>query len=349
MTHPFPVKVVALQAGVSVATVDRVIKRRGGVHANTVRRVMQALDELARQSTQVGLSGRKFMLDVLMVAPRRFTDAVRAALEAELPSLHPAVLRSRFYLHETLDVEGIVELLERIRKNGSHGVLLKAPDLPAVAEAVNRLAAAGIPVVTLVTDLPASARRSYVGMDNRAAGETAACLVGHWLGAGRRPRKQQVLVTLSSNRFHGEEEREIGFRRALRERHRHLSIVDVSEGHGIDGATGTLVRQALADHPAIAAVYSIGGGNAAIVQAFARAGRSCQVFIGHDLDADNVALLKSGAIQAVLHHDLGQDMRRACQEILRAQGALPAQAQSPSLSAIQIVTPWNLPVLNGVN
>lgn len=347
MTHPFPVKVVALQAGVSVATVDRVLKQRGGVHANTVRRVMQALDELARQSTQVGLSGKKFMLDVLMVAPQRFTDAVRAALEAELPSLHPAVLRSRFHLHETLAVAGIVELLERIRKNGSHGVLLKAPDLPPVAAAVGRLAAAGIPVVTLMTDVPSSARHGYVGMDNRAAGETAAYLVGQWLGAEKKRRKQQVLVTLSSNRFHGEEEREIGFRRALRERHRHLSIVEVSEGHGIDGATGALVRQALADHADIAAVYSIGGGNAAIVRAFAQAGRPCQVFIGHDLDADNVALLKAGAIHAVLHHDLGQDMRRACQEILRAQGALPALTQAQPLSAIQVVTAWNLPALTG--
>lgn len=346
MTHPFPVKVVALQAGVSAATVDRVIKQRGGVHANTVRRVMQALDELARQSTQVGLSGRRFMLDVLMVAPRRFTDAVRGALEAELPSLHPAVLRSRFHLHEILEVDGIIDLLERIRKNGSHGVLLKAPDVPPVAEAVNRLAAAGIPVVTLVTDLPGSARRSYVGMDNRAAGETAAYLIGQWLGSRK---KLQVLVTLSSNRFHGEEEREIGFRRALRERHRHLSVVEVSEGNGIDGATGALVRDALAAHPGIAAVYSIGGGNAAIVRAFGQAGRRCQVFIGHDLDADNVALLKAGAIHAVLHHDLGQDMRRACQEVLRAQGALPALARPASLSAIQVVTPWNLPPLQGVN
>jgi hypothetical protein len=31
------------------------------------------------------------------------------------------------------------------------------------------------------------------------------------------------------------------------------------------------------------------------------------------------------------------------------QGVLPALAQAASLSAIQIVTPWNLPVLNGVN
>ena len=342
MAHPFPLKVVALQAGVSIATVERVVRGGAGVHPSTVRRVLQAQEELARQSVQVGLSGKKFMIDVLMVAPQRFTDSVRQALEAELPSLHPAVLRSRFHLHETLEVARIVELLERIHKNGSHGVLLKAPDLPQVADAVGRLAAAGIPVVTLVTDLPGSRRCTYVGIDNRAAGETAACLIGQWLG---NAKKQQVLVTLSSNRYHGEEERELGFRRALRERHRNLSIVEVSEGHGIDGATGPQVAQALRDHPGIAGVYSIGGGNAAIVAAFAQAGRRCKVFIGHDLDADNLALLRAGAIQAVLHHDLGQDMRHACQDILRALGALPPLKQGQSLSAIQIVTPWNLPAL----
>ena len=58
---------------------------------------------------------------------------------------------------------------------------------------------------------------------------------------------------------------------------------------------------------------------------------------------------KSGAIHAVLHHDLGQDMRRACQEVLRAQGALPALTHALPLSAIQIVTSWNLPALNGLN
>ena len=341
MAHPFPLKVVALQAGVSIATVERVVRGGAGVHPSTVRRVLQAQEELARQSVQVGLSGKKFMIDVLMVAPRRFTDSVRQALEAELPSLHPAVLRSRFHLHETLEVERIVELLERIRKNGSHGVLLKAPDLPPISAAVARLTEANIPVVTLVTDLPGSRRSTYVGMDNRAAGETAAYLIGQWLGSAR----QKVLVTLSSNRYHGEEEREVGFRRALRERHRNLGIVEVSEGHGIDGATGPQVAQALLEHPGIAGVYSIGGGNAAIVEAFAQAGRRCKVFIGHDLDADNLALLRAGAIQAVLHHDLGQDMRRACHDILRALGALPPLKKAQSLSAIQIVTPWNLPTL----
>jgi len=232
-----------------------------------------------------------------------------------------------------------VSLLEEIARRGSNGLLLKPPDVPEIAVAVDRVAQSGIPVVMLVTDLPNSRRLAYVGVDNRAAGETAAYLIGEWLGE----RRADVLVTLSSNRFRGEEEREIGFRRALREHFPSLGIVDISEGHGIDRATGELVRAALSDHPRIAAVYSIGGGNTSIVQAFAELNRPCRVFIGHDLDVDNLELLRSRRISAVLHHDLRHDMRTACIHIMRAQGALP-KSIVPGASNIQLITPFNIPV-----
>ena len=338
MSHPFLVKDIALQAGVSIATVDRVLHGRSGVRQHTIRRIEQAIRELETQRSQVGLSGRKFILDLVMEAPVRFTGAVRMALEAEMPSLHPAVFRSRYHLAEMRAAANTVSLLEEIARRGSNGIFLKAPDLPEIAAAVDRVVQSGIPVVTLVTDLPNSRRLAYVGVDNRAAGETAAYLIGQWLGE----RPANVLVTLSSNRFRGEEEREIGFRRALREYFPDLGIVDVSEGHGIDRATGGLVRAALTDHPEIAAVYSIGGGNTSIVQAFVELKRPCRVFIGHDLDVDNLELLRSRRISAVLHHDLRHDMRTACIQIMRAHGALPKSIVS-GVSNIQVITPFNIP------
>lgn len=327
-----------MQAGVSIATVDRVLNNRDGVRQHTRQRVEQALRDLDRQRQQVGLSGRKFLIDIVMETPTRFSDAVRAALEAEMPALAPAVFRGRYHLGEVQRVDEVAALLDQIGERGSHGVLLKAADDPAVVAAVDRLVERGIPVVTVVTDLPLSRRAAYVGMDNRAAGETAAYLIGKWVG----DEAADVLVTLSSNRFRGEEEREIGFRRLLRDRYPGLGIVEISEGRGIDPATGDLVREALRRSPRIAAVYSIGGGNRAVLEAFAASGRECRVFIGHDLDVDNVDLLQRGALTAVLHHDLRQDMRAACQHILRAQGALP-KAGAPGLSPVQIVTPFNLP------
>ena len=97
MGHRYRIREIALQAGLSEATVDRVLNQRGGVRASTVQEVHQAIADLDRQYTQLRLGGRTFMVDVVMQAPERFSSAVRAALEAELPLLRPAVIRCRFH------------------------------------------------------------------------------------------------------------------------------------------------------------------------------------------------------------------------------------------------------------
>ena len=197
MGHPYRIREIAVQAGLSERTVDRVLNSRGGVRASTVREVKQAIADLDRQRSQLRLGGRTFILDVVMQAPERFTSAVRDALEAVLPSLRPAAVRSRFHFRETCPPEELVATLDRIRMRGSQGVILKAPDLPEITTACWRLTQAGIPLVTLVTDLPGSQRLAYIGMDNRAAGATAAYLIGQWLG----DRPGNILVTLSRDFF----------------------------------------------------------------------------------------------------------------------------------------------------
>lgn len=338
MGHPYRIREIAVQAGLSERTVDRVLNKRSGVRASTVREVQQAIADLDRQRTQLRLGGRTFIIDVVMQAPERFTSAVRNALEAVLPSLRPAAVRSRFHFREICPTDELVATLDRIRTRGSQGVILKAPDLPEMVAACSRLAGAGIPVVTLVTDVPGSQRLAYIGMDNRAAGATAAYLMGQWLG----DRQGNILVTLSRDFFRGEEEREMGFRSAMRSRYPDRSLVEIDNSDGLDETMRGLVLAALESDPAINAVYSIGGGNMATVEAFASAGRSYSVFIAHDLDQDNTRLLRGGRISAVLHHDLSQDMRQACHAILQAHKALPGAAH-PWPSNIHVITPYNMP------
>lgn len=338
MSRTFLVKEIADQAGLSVATVDRVLHGRPGVRALTRARVAEAVAALEAQSRQRALVGRKFAIDLVMEAPQRFTQAVRAALESELPTLQPAVFRARFHLWEVASAETVIASLDALARRGSDGVILKAPDVPEMVAAVDRLTALGIPVVTLATDLPFSRRQAYVGIDNRAAGETAAYLIANWL----RPQPARILVSLSSNRFRGEEEREAGFRQALRRLCPEVGIVEISEGGGMDAETIALVRRALTEDRSIAGAYSIGGGNTAMLTAFAEAGQRCSVFIAHDLDADNARLLHERRISAVLHHDLRQDMRTACRHIMRAHGALRDVA-SAAVSPVLVITPFNLP------
>lgn len=331
----FPLKDIALQAGLSLATVDRVMHERAGVRAVTRTRVAAAISELERQYVQSGLAGRRFVIDVVMDTPQRFSTAVREAFEAELPGMRPASFAARFHVAETMSEHELLSILQAIRRRGSHGVVLKAASTPAIAELAAQLMAAKIPVVTLVTDLPARARIGYVGMDNRVAGATAGYLLGRM--AGEQPGK--VLVTLSSRLFAGEDEREQGFRNVLADRFPQLSVVRISEGFGVDRTTQLLVGDALEQEPDIRAVYSIGGGNRAILKAFDEARRECAVFAAHDLDQDNVRLLATGAITFVIHHDLRHDARSACQLMLAYHRMLPSDFQVAP-SRVAIATPF---------
>ena len=81
MAHEFPIKDIAFQAGLSTATVDRVINGRGGVRRQTEARVRAALNELERQETGLAASGRKLTVDIVMEAPDRFTRSrIRGAV-----------------------------------------------------------------------------------------------------------------------------------------------------------------------------------------------------------------------------------------------------------------------------
>jgi LacI family transcriptional regulator len=332
MANRYKIREIAQQSGLSKATVDRVLNRRAGVRESTRAEVMQAIADLDKQRTQLRLNGRRYLIDVVMQTPRRFSDAFRAAVENELPTFAPAVLRARFHLCEHGASTQVVETLGRIR--ASHGVILNAQDEPAVAEAIDTLIASGVPVVTYATDVPSSGRCAYVGIDNRAAGVTAAYLVHQWLG----PTASDVLVTLSLNVFRGEEECEAGFRTGLRGSGRR--IITVSGTDGVDGVSDNLLR-ALEENPSVRATYSIGGGNAATVAAFDRLGLCCRVYIAHHLDADNCRLLRTGRISAVLHNDLRVDARTAMGLILQAGGALPVEPARPT--PVHVVTPYNMP------
>ncbi|MDQ6896650.1 MAG: LacI family transcriptional regulator, partial [Actinomycetota bacterium] len=72
------------------------------------------------------------------------------------------------------------------------------------------------------------------------------------------------------------------------------------------------------------------------------AGRDRLVHIAHDLDIDNLELLQTGSLSAVLHHDLHTDARNAIRQVLRYHRLLPG-APTSTPANVQVVTPFNIP------
>ena len=338
MTHRFPIKEIALQAGLSTATIDRAINRRAHVSPQTKARVAAAIAELEAQEAQLAARGRRMFFDFVIEAPARFSREVQSAALSVLPQIRAAVCRPRFLTQEIMEEGDAARALARIAKRGSHGVCLKARDLPEIRAAVEKLAAAGIPVVSLVTDIRTPARTAYIGLDNQVAGATAAYLISRSLGsmAGR------VLAMRSNDRFLGEEERETAFADKLSDLCPNLRIVHVSGGSGVPFETARLL-DGIADRLAdLRAVYSMGGGNRTILELLRQNRCQPDIFIAHDLDRENRALISSGRIGFILHHDLRADMANVFQAFLRYHRLVPDNLPQ-TISNVQVVTPENIP------
>jgi LacI family transcriptional regulator, galactose operon repressor len=338
MTHRFPIKEIALQAGLGTATVDRVLNDRPNVSPQTRQRVHAAIAELKGQETQLSARGRRLFIDFVVEAPNRFTDEIKHAAETILPTLGAGVFRPRFIFQEVMTEDDVLAILRRIAKRGSHGVCLKARDLPRICDAVNALTTAGIPVVTLATDIPNSSRTAYVGLDNANAGRTAAYLMTKFLGG----QAGTVLTTKSQHAFFGEEERDSGFREVMKRDCPDVELIDASGGAGVPWHMIKHVAEMVSDVKDLKGVYSMGGGNEAILQILADQGHRPQVFIAHDLDKENKRLLEQGVLTFVLYHDLRADIRNAFLAFAQHHRLMQLD-ETPHVSDIQIVTPFNPP------
>lgn len=338
----FTIKQIAAQAGISTATVDRVLNARAGVHHQTRLRVERAIAELDRRAAASLAIGWNVYVDVIMHSPLRFTTLVQAAVESAMADLDPFRVSARFHLFEDIETPELVRQIEARAADRPGGIILKASDEPAIADAVNRVTAQGVPVVTLVTDLPRSQRLAYVGMDNRAAGRTAAFLLGRILGDRPNGKDEgSIIAHIGSHNFQGEEERETGFRALLRERFPKLSVVEVSGSYGLDRETRRRVATSLKERRDIVGVYSMGGGNRGILEAFDDAKRPVLAYIGHDLDAENRALLEAGRIDAIIDHDLVADARDALRAILHHHRRIESH-HSNQPSRAMVITRYNL-------
>lgn len=307
---------VAREAGVSLATVDRVLNGRAGVHARTVEKVQTAVDRLNYQPDRMAsrlARGRDYRFEVIL--PIGANDFMRV-LEAEFRATAERFVQERVLLNITLvdvfDGEALAVALERLPSD-IDGVAVVALDHPAVAEAINTIADQGIAVVTLVSDLPGTRRAHFVGIDNSAAGRTAASLLGRFLGG----RKGKVGLIAGSLALRDHIERQYGFEQVVAREYPDLEVLPVREGRDEDDRVQRVAEALLAEHDDLVGIYNVGAGTTGVVAALEKIGRSRDlIFVAHELTASNRRHLIRGSIDAVINQDPGHMARSAARILL---------------------------------
>jgi LacI family transcriptional regulator len=334
---------IAEKAGVSLATVDRVLNRRPGVRAKTRELVEEAISEIGyiRDVAAANLAKKRLyrfeflipdndnsfmrlLRDVVgEVASTMRLDRVDVELR-EIPAYDPDAL--------------IAEIIASIARKAD-GIAIVAIDHDGVRAAADAADAAGIPVVTLVSDLPGSRRIHYAGIDNVAAGRTAAALLGRFMGA----QKGDVAVIAGLLVARDHRERLSGFEDVIGESFSGFRVLPVIEGRDDPVLVEKLVSRLLADNPDIVGIYSLGGGNRGLLRALKASGRGVSLpVVAHELTSTAREALNSGHFDAVLNQDPGHEVRSAIR-VMKAHADGQAVVEAQERIRIDIFLKDNLP------
>jgi len=343
MTNQVTITQIAETAGVSTATVDRVLNSRPGVNPATVRKVREAMANLGGGAPIRGrprsTSNYRFAF-VLPAARLGFFDQVdRVVAQAAGEFRHPHITE---ITHRLPAADPNVFAAELAKLSDLDGVALLAPDVPPVKLAVNELVRAGVHVVTLFSDVPGSLRETAIGADNRAAGRTAGLLLGRSL-----PRDRPALCALMSpaTRFATELDRRIGFQQVLEERFSNarawrLFEMPESEDEAYEYARVVLAPDATGGR--LDGLYNVGACSFGIARALTEHGYDHNlIFVAHDLLEVHRSMLLSGTLSYLLHQDV-QYAVTAASRVLRALCDGVRGALAINNPRVEIITAENL-------
>jgi len=259
---------VAAQAGLSVATVDRVLNARAPVTRDTAERVFHAAEAVGYFAARLigqRLHERRptYRFGILLLATAQaFYGQLAAAIEHSARRHASANLSCQFEYVVDRSPAAIIEQIEQLAVQCDALAVVSFTD-PRINACIEQIRAAGVPVVALLSDVDIQGQMPYVGQDNRQVGRTMGWLLAHLCGAAQG----SVAVLLGGYRFLGHQARVDALRAYLAEHAPGLRLLDAVINLDDDRLTEEASLELLARHPDLRGLCVVGGGGDGVISA----------------------------------------------------------------------------------
>ena len=337
------IKDLADAAGVSIATVNRVIGRSGSVSRATMQRVVDAAREigfygLAGLEHRVTTARRKHRLGFIIQSPHQlFVSTLAQALEAKAQ------------LNEDYDVQLTVEQIAdlapervstRMLELGEQcdALCVLAAEHPLVTDAIERLAEQDIPVVALISALSSRSNVGYVGLDSWKVGRTAAWALHHLCHANRK-----IGMFVGTHRYRCHDLYESGFRSYFREYVNDFELLEPLSTFESDAIAREITEDLLRKHRDLGGLYISGGGVHGVLAALRGSGKVGQIVtVGHDMMETTKAGLLDGALTLMISHPFGTIAKEAITATIRAKNAGPGAGSQSVIIPFEIYNRENI-------
>ena len=161
-------KEIAELAGVHKSTVDKVLHNRPGVSEAKRAEIKKLLEEYSYESNPLAkaLNYQKKKMEIAVVLIRVNASAfIKQGMELVKKDFNSFNIKIRYYETSVSSGREQADLLKKLVEEKISGIVLHAIEDDAVKEAMEEVHEAGIPLITVNSDLATAPKLCYVGQD----------------------------------------------------------------------------------------------------------------------------------------------------------------------------------------
>lgn len=297
------IKDIAKIAGVSRATVDKVLHDRPGVRKETRKKVQQVIDDLEYRpniaAKALKLQQKKITIGVVLLKLDSLPEKL-AGINAELNKYKDFGLETKVYIVDYPNIQAQVSALEDCRKLNLSGVIVNPLNTVEIKKSIQKLTDDGIPVITVNSDIIKSSRKCFIGQDMMQAGKTAGRIMGRFLSG-----KGKVAAITGSKQYLTDEYRLKGFSKILKQEYPDIDICKVIETRENPTLTYKETAKLLNETPDLDGIFVTSGAVTGVGQAIKTLGFSNKLtVISFDLYDEIIEFVKDGIIDCTIGQDL---------------------------------------------
>lgn len=335
-------KDLAKAAGVSLATIDRVLNERSGVRKKTIEKVNQAIVNIGyiRDLSAANLARSRdyrFVFILPMAGDHFLAEILHNIEELNTKLAGERVLVESIQVDER-DPHKLAKLVHELDTDKVDGVAIMAPETPPLRDAIHHLKERGIHVLAFISNLPNSDCDDFVGIDNKAAGRTAAKLLGGFIN----PEKGEIIVIAETMQSRDSLERRLGFDSIINTEFKQLTVLPTLETYNDPQRTLQVVSNALLSHKNIQGMYILSSEARIIMHAISDIPQIAHLTkIAHERTSYTQLALEKKQLDAVITQNIGHLVRSAVRT-LRAKSDHRAINESQEKIRIEILLRENL-------
>jgi len=334
---------LAAAAGVSIATVNRVIGGSGKVKQPTMQRIKDTAEAigfygLGAIGSRVAAARAKYRFGFLLHQPTRaFYKNLANALQGAAERMTDYQIEIRIEFLDDLSPQNIAARMLALAED-CDAVGVVAAVHPIVTQAIEMLQEHGTPVFALISQLASTGKVHYVGVDGWKVGRTAAWVFEH---VCKKPGKLGILI--GNPRYRCQEVNESGFRSYFREHATEFTLLEPLLTFESSAVAQEMTEKLIRENPDLRGLYVAGGGITGALAGLRTTGIAGKVtVVGYELmDVTRQALL-DGTMTFVISHPLSRLADEAVAGMIRAVNAKPGTGNYTCVLPFDIFTRENI-------